>query len=265
MAAGSLLEAALRRDRLIVVLCLLFVVVASWVYLLAGAGMMEDMGGMLMPMSTGPWTAGHALIVFTMWAVMMAAMMLPSAAPMILLYATIARRRRDRGEPLVGSGTFAFGYLAVWAMASMAAAALQFGLEQLALLSPMMEITSVVVAGTVLIAAGVYQWTPLKAACLRHCRSPLDFVLTHWRPGTGGAFAMGLHHGAVCVGCCWLVMLLLFVGGVMNYAWIAGIALFVLVEKLSPAGHWIGRAAGVLLIAWGCATLFTATDFALRY
>lgn len=255
MIGGSLVEGALRRDRLVVISCLLFVVVLSWAYLLSGAGMMQAMGDMLMPMSAGPWTLGHAVLVLVMWAVMMAAMMLPSAAPMILFYATIARRRSERGELATASSVFAFGYIAVWATFSVAAAALQFGLEKAALLSPMMQTTSVALAGAVLIGAGLYQWTTLKQACLRHCRSPLDFIMGYWQPGARGAFFMGVRHGALCVGCCWLLMLLLFVGGVMNFAWIAGLALFVLVEKLVPAGHWIGRGAGVLLVAWGAATL----------
>lgn len=259
MIDASLIEGALRRDRLLVIFCLLFVVAMSWAYLLAGAGMMQEMGDKLMPMSTGPWTLGHAVIVLVMWAVMMAAMMLPSAAPMILLYATIARRCSERGEPATASGAFAFGYLAVWATFSVAAVALQFGLERAALLSPMMQTTSIALAGAVLIAAGLYQWTPLKQACLRYCRSPLEFIMTHWRPGARGAFLMGLRHGAVCVGCCWLLMLLLFVGGVMNFAWIAGIALFVLAEKLLPARHWIGRGVGVLLVVWGTTTLLAAS------
>ena len=127
------------------------------------------------------------------------------------------------------------------------------------MLSPMMEATSITLAGGLLIAAGIYQWTPLKQACLLRCRSPLDFVLTHWRNGARGAFVMGVWHGTYCVGCCWMLMLLLFVGGVMNLGWIAGIAIFVLVEKLVPAGHWIGRGAGVLLIGWGAATLLMAS------
>jgi predicted metal-binding membrane protein len=258
VTAGSLIEGALRRDRLLVVCCLLLVVALSWTYLLSGAGMMQEMGDMLMPMSSGSWTLGHALIVLVMWAVMMAAMMLPSAAPRLHAAGSSVRRRSERGDPAIASGAVCAGYLAVWTVFSLAATTLQYGLEQAALLSPMMETTSQILAGTVLIAAGAYQWTPLKQTCLRHCRSPLDFVMTHWRPGTRGAFAMGLRHGAVCLGCCWLLMLLLFVGGVMNLAWIAGIALFVLVEKLSPAGHWIGRGAGLLLVTWGGATLLAA-------
>ncbi len=255
MSATTLVEHALRRDRLLVVCCLLLAIVLSWSYLLSGAGMMQEMGGMLMPMSPGAWAPAHAALVLVMWAAMMAAMMLPSAAPMILLYTTVARRRAERGQPASASGAFALGYLAVWATFSLAATALQFALEQAALLSPMMASTSRVLAAAVLIGAGLYQWTALQQACLRHCRSPLEFIAAHWRAGFGGAWRMGLRHGTVCVGCCWMLMLLLFVGGVMNMAWIAGIAVFVWVEKLGPAGHWIGRGAGAVLVAWGAATL----------
>ncbi len=248
----------LRSERTITIFGLLAVILAAWTYLLSGAGTLEDMGGMLMPMSSGPWTVWHALVMFAMWSVMMAAMMLPSAVPMILLYAAIARGRIARGERTVApTAVFALGYLVVWGAFSAIATMLQYWLEQLALLSAMMEMTSVVLAGAILIAAGVYQWTPLKQSCLVRCRSPLDFVFSHWRSGTRGAFSMGLRHGLFCVGCCWMLMLLLFVGGIMNLAWIAGLALFVLVEKLAPAGGWVSRAGGVLLIVWGVATLST--------
>lgn len=258
MLGESLFEGALRRDRLLVASGLLFAVILSWTYLLAGAGM-TGTGDALMPMSTVPWTPGHALVVLVMWAVMMAAMMLPSAAPTILLHANFARRRHQPGGATsAASGFFTSGYLAVWAAFSVAATALQFALEQAALMSPAMRTTSIALAGAVLIAAGLYQWTPLKRACLAHCHSPLFFIITHWRAGAAGAFSMGLRHGSYCLGCCWLLMLLLFVGGVMNLAWIAGLALFVLVEKFVPAGHWIDRGAGVLLIAWGGATLLAA-------
>lgn len=257
--ADSIIEGVLRRDRIVVVCALVGVIVLSWAYLLTGAGMsMHEMGGMLMPMRAGPWTPGYTVVVLVMWAVMMAAMMLPSAAPMILFYDTIARARRSKGGSATASGVFVFGYIAVWAAFSLAAVALQFGLEKAVLLSPMMQTTSTTLAGAVLIAAGLYQWTPLKQACLRRCRSPLDFVMTHWRQGASGAFIMGVQHGVYCLGCCWMLMLLLFVGGVMNLGWIAGLAGFVLVEKFAPAGHWIGRAAGAVLIAWGGATLFPA-------
>jgi predicted metal-binding membrane protein len=249
---AGLVEAALRRDRLFVAAGLLLVVVLAWAWLLAGAGMMQDMGGALMPMSSGPWTPGHASIVLVMWAVMMAAMMLPSAAPMVLLYAAIARRRSERGAAARAlSAVFAFGYLAVWTVFSLAATGLQFALDEAALLSPMMQTTSIALAGTVLIVAGVYQWTPLKRACLRHCRSPLAFVMTHWRPGAAGALSMGWRHGSYCVGCCWALMALLFVAGVMNLLWVVVIAGFVLAEKVMPNGRLLGRITGVLLAGWG--------------
>ena len=258
VTGGSMAERVLRRDRVLVVGGLLVVVVLSWAYLLTGAGTMQEMGDMLMPMSSGPWTLGHAAVMLVMWSVMMAAMMLPSAAPMILLFGSIARSRHARGEEAIASGLFGLGYVAVWSVFSVGAVVLQFALERAALLSPMMETTSITVAGVVLSAAGIYQWTPLKQTCLLHCRSPLEFVLTYWREGARGAFMMGTRHGAYCVGCCWVLMLLLFVGGVMNLAWIAGLAVFVLVEKLVPAGHWIGRGAGAVLVGWGIFTLFAA-------
>lgn len=256
---GSAIGRVLRHDRFLTISGLLLVVFLAWAYLLMGAGTMQEMGGMLMPMSAGPWTFGYALLMLVMWAVMMAAMMLPSATPMILLHATIVRGRRASSMSATLSLSFVAGYMAIWSGFSLVAVALQFGLEKVAMLSPMMEMTSITLAGVVLIAAGIYQWTPLKKACLLRCRSPLEFVLAHWRDGAGGAFAMGVRHGMYCVGCCWMLMLLIFVGGIMNLAWIAGLAIFVLVEKLAPAGHWIGRVAGILLIGWGTAALFTTT------
>jgi predicted metal-binding membrane protein len=260
--ADGLLERALRHDRILVVAGMLAVVVLSWAYLLAGAGTMQEMDGMLMPMSSGPWTLDHVLTMLLMWAVMMAAMMLPSAAPMILLYATIARGRGASSMQATSSGIFAAGYVTTWSAFSLGAVALQYVLERFALLSPMMETTSKTLAGGILIVAGIYQWSPLKKTCLQGCRSPLDFVLTHWRPGARGAFVMGLQHGMYCVGCCWMLMLLLFVGGIMNLGWIAGLAILVLVEKLAPAGHWIGRGAGILLAGWGIAALLHAASVA---
>lgn len=254
----TMLERTIRHDRMLVVGGLLLLVLVSWAYLLFGpdvaGGDMANMGmGIDMPM---PWTPGRWALMLLMWIVMMAAMMLPSAAPMILLYARIARGHTPDGRPAVGTGFFVLGYVAVWAGFSVVAVVLQFWLERLALLTPMMETTSLSLAGSLLIVAGIYQWTPWKHACLRRCQSPLDFVLTYWRSGADGAFVMGLQHGLYCVGCCWLIMLLLFVGGVMNLYWIAGLALFVLAEKLFPGGRWVSRIAGVLLLAWGAAILF---------
>jgi predicted metal-binding membrane protein len=270
MESASLLERALRRDRAIVVAGLLAVVVLAWLELLREVAAMAGMAtapasmpgmameGMAMPdmaMPAATLSTSHALAITAMWAVMMAAMMLPAASPMILFYTRIAGARAAARKAAGATGVFVLGYLAVWAFFSIGAAALQLAFERYALLSPAMRGTSTVLAGLVLVAAGVYQFTPAKRACLRHCRSPLEFVMLHWQPGARGAFAMGVRHGAYCVGCCWLLMLLLFVGGVMNVAWIAGIALYVLVEKTVPAGHWVSRAAGVVLILAGASTL----------
>jgi len=191
-----------------------------------------------------------------MWAVMMVAMMLPSAAPMILLFAAITRRNRAKGHVMAPTGVFAGGYLVAWAGFSLAATGLQWGFDSLALLSPMMVSTSAVLSGAILIAAGLYQWTPLKHACLAHCRSPLYFLGHHWRKGTGGAFVMGIHHGFYCVGCCWVMMALLFVGGVMNLLLIAAIALVILIEKVAPRGDVVGRVGGVVLVLLGLYLVF---------
>ena len=256
LSAHPVKHGDLWRDRVVVALGILIIVGLSWAYLWTGAGTMEAMGDMLMPMSSGPWSLQHASVMLLMWSVMMAAMMLPSALPMLLFYTMLARGRLHKGGHYSLTGAFAGGYLALWVAFSLAATALQAALENASLLSPMMEATSIYFASGVLIGAGLYQWTPFKQSCLKHCRSPLEFVLTNWREGTRGAFFMGLQHGAYCLGCCWLLMLLLFVGGVMNLAWIAGLALLVLVEKLAPAGHWLSRLVGVVLVGWGVTTLY---------
>jgi predicted metal-binding membrane protein len=203
-----------------------------------------------------PWTAGYALIIFIMWWLMMVATMIPSAAPMILLF-TAVTRKRDGAAPYIGTGLFASGYLAVWGGFSALAVALQWQLHRLALLSPMMVATSMAFGAFLLIAAGVWQFTPLKHVCLRHCRSPAEFLTRHWRNGEAGAFHMGVRHGAFCLGCCWMLMLLLFYGGIMNIYWIAGLTILVLVEKMTPAGHWVSSLIGVPLIAWGAALLLS--------
>jgi predicted metal-binding membrane protein len=190
-------------------------------------------------------------LTFAMWAVMMVAMMVPSAAPMILVFSTFQRRRREADRPHVGTGVFLLGYLLVWMLFSAGAAAAQWGLHQAALLSPAMGVTSAWVGGAILAGAGIFQWMPLKNVCLDRCRTPLSFVMTEWREGTGGAFVMGFRHGAFCAGCCWMLMAVLFAVGVMNLAWVAAIAAFVFVEKAVPRGRWVSRLSGVALCAWG--------------
>lgn len=237
------LEAVARRDRVVVLAALAAVIALSWAYLQSGAGMAM--------MTPAVWTPGYAALMFFMWWVMMLAMMLPSAAPVILLFATVNRRERDTGHPCVATSVFAFGYLAAWAGFSLLAVLLQWWFERAGILSPMLGATDTTFGGVLLLAAGAYQLTQIKHACLRHCRAPLVFLGTHWRPGALGALRMGLVHGAFCVGCCGFLMGLLFFGGVMNLYWMAGLALFILCEKTLPAGHWLGYATGVVLLLWG--------------
>jgi predicted metal-binding membrane protein len=246
----------LRRDRRVALAALAAVVVLAWGYVLLGAGMdmSAAMASAAMPMA---WSPGHAAVMALMWALMMLAMMLPSAAPMILLHGTVSRRRDpERGGRR--AFLFALAYAAVWGGFALAATAVQWGLERAALLTPAMAVGSGLLASLLFLGAGVYQFTPLKRACLRQCRSPLEFLAGHWRSGGSGAFAMGARHGAYCVGCCWAMMALLFAGGVMNLFWIAGLALLVLAEKLLPGGLMVGRVLGAGLIAWGTAGLVAA-------
>ena len=223
------------------------------------AGMSDDPSmtsmGAMSAMSLQPWTPGYAVLMFFMWWIMMIAMMLPSAAPMILLYARINRREKDRGRPFVPTGFFAGGYLLAWAGFSLGAVLLHWGLESVALVSAMMSSTSVYLAATLLVLAGLYQITPIKQACLKHCRSPVLYLAERWRKGNDGALLMGLEHGAFCLGCCWVLMLLLFVGGVMNLYWIIGLAVFVLVEKCLPVGRAAGYVLGGILVVAGIAVL----------
>jgi predicted metal-binding membrane protein len=252
------LEAILKKDRLVILAALAGISVLAWSYMLYLAWAMRsmDMGSMDMAMpQMQAWGATELLLTFIMWAVMMVAMMVPSAAPMILLFATINRKRRHQERPFVATGIFLAGYLVIWTLFSALATLAQWGLHAAALLSPMMVSTSPLLGGALLIAAGIFQWTPLKHACLTHCRAPFDFLMSDWREGRGGAFGMGLHHGIYCLGCCWFLMALLFVAGVMNLLWVAAITLFVLVEKVVPAGATIGRATGALLVAAGIALL----------
>lgn len=241
------------RDRSIIIVGATALTLLGWAWLLyQDWGMRHmDLVAMVMP-STGGWTTIDLALVFAMWAVMMVAMMVPSVTPMLLVFATIARGRRADGRAFVPSWVFLAGYLALWTVFSLAATLAQWGLHSLALISPMMVGTSPVLGGLLLLLAGAYQWTPLKQACLKHCRTPLQFLLTCWRDGIGGAFLMGLRHGAYCLGCCWLLMAILFAVGVMNLGWIAALSVFVLLEKIIPRGTWIARAAGLVLIGWGC-------------
>jgi predicted metal-binding membrane protein len=228
---------------------------------MSGCQVSGAMGDAMSAMATpARWSLEYASIMVSMWWVMMIAMMVPSAAPMILLYAAVARGQRQKGgEALLPTGIFAWGYVAVWGFFSVIAAAMQWGFEAAGVLSPMMmNSTSLLFAAAILVTAGLYQLTPAKQACLRHCRGPIQFLMSRWYPGRWGAFRMGTEHGAYCLGCCWALMTLLFFGGVMNLYWIAGLAVLVLLEKTIPTGDTLGKATGGLIVLWGATFLYQA-------
>jgi predicted metal-binding membrane protein len=207
--------------------------------------------GMLSPLF-GHWNAQHFITMLSMWTVMMIGMMTPSVAPMILLYAQVARRSAE-ARPFASALWFAGGYLMAWAGFSLLATVAQWSLEQLTLLSPMMASTSHIFGGLLLIAAGVYQWLPIKYSCLARCRAPLSFVMEHggFQARAAGSVRLGLQHGLYCIGCCWALMALLFVGGVMNLLWIAALMVFVLLEKLIPGWRYFSRASGLAAVGLG--------------
>lgn len=265
--AAPALEVLLRRDRLLIGAGLCVLVALAWLHTVAGAGMGMDAWQMtalvLFPhadpgMAAAPWSPMLFLVVAAMWWTMMIAMMTPSAAPTILLFARVHRHAQRSGQLATPAPTAAFaaGYLMVWLGFSLAATGLQYALEAGGLLAMMgMGSRSRWLSAGVLMAAGLYQFSPLKDACLSACRSPADFLSRWWRPGAAGAFALGLRHGAVCLGCCWILMALLFVGGVMNLAWIAGLTVLVMAEKWLAPGRAVARVVGALLVLWGLATL----------
>jgi predicted metal-binding membrane protein len=263
--SGTAIETLFRREDAVIVGALAVLTVLAWLALLAGAGTGMDslaMSGWLMP-ATSPaagsaWTATTWLIMFFMWAVMMVAMMLPSASPLVLLYARVMRHAGERDgavKPRAAIAAFASGYLAVWILFSLLAVAAQWSLERMGAMSAMMSLNTTLLSGGLLIAAGLYQLTPLKAACLKHCRSPASFLAAHWRKGPYGAWHMGFVHGLYCLGCCAVLMGLLFVGGVMNLIWIAGLTAVVAIEKLAPFGAIAAKVMALMLVAGGAALL----------
>ncbi|KAB2911078.1 MAG: DUF2182 domain-containing protein [Hyphomicrobiaceae bacterium] len=247
------IESLLGRDRWIIAACLTGVALLAWAYILAGAGMDMSMPGMVMAPMT--WSPAVALLMFIMWWVMMIAMMVPSAAPTILLFAKIRASKAATDQASIGAATFLAGYLVIWGAFSALATGLQWGLERIELMAMGMRLSSPLLAGTILLTAGLYQFTPIKAACLKHCQSPVLFLSTHWRRGAAGAFLMGTRHGIYCLGCCWVLMALLFVGGIMNLLWVAGLAAYVALEKLTSGTIWLARAIGAALCGAGVVAL----------
>ncbi len=283
MAKAPALERLLKRDRMITLVGLAALCALAGLYIVTGAGlgmsawetttlnlfphlqaqnMMPGMPGMDMGASSPghtAWGLAHWALMIAMWWIMMIAMMTPSASPAILIYARVHRYALARGQvqdKLAPTAAFASGYMLGWLGFAAAAATLQWALEGTGLLSAMMMGSrSRWLSGAVLIAVGLYQLSPFKQACLALCRTPTSFLSRHWRPHASGALRLGAMHGAYCVGCCWLLMALLFVGGVMNLIWIAALATLVLIEKVLPAGPRVGRGAGVVMIGWGVATM----------
>lgn len=249
------IESVLRRDRTIVVVSLGVITLLAWGYTLQLAH------GMNMGAASPLWSWMEFPLMFIMWTVMMVGMMTPSAAPMILLYARVGRQAALQEAPLAATGFFAGGYLLAWTVFSLAATLAQWGLQQVLLLTPMLASASGIFSGLMLLAAGVFQWTPAKQACLKHCQAPLAFIQRHggFRREPMGSLRLGMRHGMYCTGCCWALMALLFVGGVMNVLWIAALSIFVLAEKAAPAGKWIPRLAGSLLVGWGSWLIVAAT------
>ena len=250
------LERLVRRDRFVAACAVAILTLFAWIYLTRMATAMYDaasQAGIHATMGMNgmdAWDTGDVAALFAMWVVMMVGMMLPSVAPMILLVAATHRRQ---GGPQMQMRTVAFaaGYLVAWTEFSLAAALAQAALHAGAMMTSSMVTRPVMLSGAIFLAAGAYQWLPFKHSCLTHCRSPLHFVSEHWREGTSGMFTVGLQHGLFCIGCCWMLMTLLFAAGVMNLAWVAAIGTLVLVEKLLKQGALVGRVAGIAFCAWG--------------
>jgi len=254
-----MLIAVLKRDRVVVAFGLAAIATLSWTYLIYmdwGMRHMDVGMEMIIMPAMQHWTAWDLGLVFLMWAVMMVAMMVPAASPVVLLFAEINRRRNEHQGTFLSTGQFLLGYLTAWTGFSALATLAQWGLLTAALVSPMMESTSKALGGGLLLGAGLFQFSRLKYTCLAHCRSPMGFLATEWRDGLGGAFRMGLKHGGYCLGCCWALMILLFAFGVMNLLWVASISGFVLLEKITSANQLFSRLGGVVFIVWAAWIIF---------
>ncbi|HXC51580.1 MAG TPA: DUF2182 domain-containing protein [Candidatus Limnocylindrales bacterium] len=249
---ASAADSSSRRDRRFILAGVVLVAALSWLYVVPAArDMYGSMSGLASWMMQDHWTVRYGALMFLMWTVMMAAMMLPSAIPAVLTFATIVRRRTQPDRPVARTYAFAGGYLVAWTLFSAAVTVLQWLLSEAKLLSPMMESASAPMSGFLLALAGIYQWTPLKSACLENCRSPMIALSQRWRPGIAGALRMGLDYGIYCIGCCWALMLLLFAAGVMSLAAITTITILVLLEKLAPFGAFGGRMTGAAMVVAG--------------
>jgi predicted metal-binding membrane protein len=252
------LENLLKRDRSVIITGLVLITILSWLYIiyLYRQMVVMDMSAVFfaMPM-TQHWTVTDFALLFLMWLVMMIAMMTPSVSPLILIFAMINRKKKQQQDPFVYTGYLLAGYFLVWGGFSLLATLLQWLLQQASLLNPGMKTTSRILGSIILIAAGIFQFSRLKKACLSNCRTPIDFIHRNWKEGKRGALKMGIENGINCLGCCWVLMALLFFSGIMNLLWIALIAVFVLIEKTMPQPKWISSVAGIALITYGIIVL----------
>jgi len=241
----------LKRERRLVLGAMVSLAALAWAYTVY-LGIQHPLMTSAMTMPTMmQWSATNVVFMFIMWAVMMFAMMLPSVTPTVMIFGRVREKREVTGRLFAPTGAFVAGYLLVWVGFSLLATTVNWSLHTGGSMSTMMGKVGPQTGGLFLIAAGAFQWTPLKNACLENCRSPMSFLMQHWREGSLGAALMGMHHGFYCLGCCWLLMLLLFVLGVMNLLWVAVLTIVVLAEKIMHRGEILSRGLGMLLIGWG--------------
>ncbi len=254
-ARNDFLTRALKKEHVLVFLSLTLLIVISWMYLFSLSNSMKSMEEMPM-IQNSEWFFNDFLAAFAMWSVMMTAMMIPSAMPMILVFSTVNKKRSESGKSFVPTWHFVLGYILVWTSFSLIASLLQFMLHNLSVISDELKLLNPFASGIVLLAAGMYQFTSVKDVCLKNCQSPLSFVLSYWKEGKSGAHLMGIKHGFYCIGCCWVLMALLFAAGIMNLLWIAIIALFVFLEKMIKS-KYVSKAAGIVLIVAGIIMILT--------
>jgi len=247
---SSKIESLLQREQLLVFSGLALITVLAWAYMLHMAWGMVGKGMDINLACLGHWGPGDLAHMFIMWSIMMVAMMVPSASPMIIIFASVNRQRSGMQGPFIPTWLFVLGYLTAWTVYSALATLVQWGLHTAALLTHTLVITSPLLAALLLVATGIFQWTPFRDACMTQCRSPFGFIITEWREGRWGALIMGLKHGIYCVGCCWMLMTLCFALGVMNMLWMAALTAFMLLEKITD-NKWISRTAGLILVVWG--------------
>jgi len=250
MVKSSEMGNLLQKDQLLILSGLALITVLAWAYMFRMAWEMVGRGMDINLACLGHWGPGDLAHMFIMWSIMMVAMMIPSATPMIIIFATVNRQRSNKQGPFIPTWVFVLGYLTAWTVYSGLATMVQWGLHTAALLTHTLVITSPLLGALFLVAAGVFQWTPLRDACMTQCRSPFGFIMTEWREGHRGALIMGLKHGIYCVGCCWLLMILSFVLGVMNILWMAALTAFMVLEKVTD-NKWVSRTAGMILVVWG--------------